>query len=126
MNLDRASLYRQWVLPFDHAITRITWDESDSPSQVARATLGSYRDMLKAVGADVRGDGDSGSPTPYNLLVTRHWMFLVPRSRECFASISLNALAFAGTLLVHDELQLEKLKENGAMTALRHVAYALC
>lgn len=59
---------------------------------------------------------------PYNLLATREWMLLVPRSTECFHGISVNALGFAGALLVRDAEQLALLERHGPMTALRAVA----
>jgi ATP adenylyltransferase len=49
-------------------------------------------------------------------------MFLVPRSTECFKGISVNALGFAGGLLVKDEVQLNLLKTFGPMTVLQRVA----
>ena len=58
---------------------------------------------------------------PYCLLLTRDWMLLVPRSREHFEDISFNSLAFAGSLFVRDESQLERLKTVGPMQALRQV-----
>ena len=59
---------------------------------------------------------------PYNLLATRRWLLLVPRSEEYFEGISINALGFAGALLVKDTTQLAVLRSHGPMTALRHVA----
>ena len=48
-------------------------------------------------------------------------MLLVPRTRERFESISLNALAFAGALLVRSESEMDVLKRHGPMHALQHV-----
>ena len=48
-------------------------------------------------------------------------MLVVPRSQEFSGSISLNALAFAGTLLVHDRKQLQELVRRGPMRALEEV-----
>jgi ATP adenylyltransferase len=75
--------------------------------------------LLAAVGLQGKGIVQSG---PYNLLVTREWMLLVPRSAKCFDGISINALGFAGVLLVRNEPQMRRLEELGPMTALRHVA----
>jgi ATP adenylyltransferase len=58
---------------------------------------------------------------PYCLLVTRQWMLLVPRSREHFEDISLNALAFAGSFYVANELQLQRLRSFGPFNALKAV-----
>jgi ATP adenylyltransferase len=58
---------------------------------------------------------------PYCFLVTREWMLLVPRSREFFEDISLNALAFAGSFFVRNQEQYARLLAAGPMTALRAV-----
>jgi len=96
-------------LPFTHSVARSV--------PAARQTLELYRRMLEAVGLAAPGaDRQSG---PYNLLFTREWMLLVPRSREHFESISVNALGFAGALLVRNEAQMKALRDHGPMTALR-------
>lgn len=64
--------------------------------------------------ADLVGKGSS-----YNLLVTRRWMMLVPRSRESFRSISVNALGYAGSLLVKNREEMEWIKQAGPMEVLR-------
>ena len=51
---------------------------------------------------------------PYNLLATRRWMLLVPRSRDCFDSVPVNALGFAGSLFVRDEAQMQAAKARRA------------
>jgi ATP adenylyltransferase len=108
--------------PFRHALARHEPQAFETSSDAASALLGCYQQMMEAVGL---GDGlrsaDSRTAA-YNLLVTRRWMLLVPRSREHFEGISLNALAFAGALLVRDSEQLQLLKRCGPMTALRYVA----
>lgn len=110
-------------LPFLHVITRMNSQWIDPSGNGAPELLHQYLDMLKIVGLSGPGaEGDMMRPRPYNLLVTRQWMFLVPRSTECFFGISVNALGFAGGLLVRDEEQLNLLKKSGPMTALRHVA----
>ena len=51
-------------------------------------------------------------------------MLIVPRSRDDFESISLNALAFAGHFLVGNEAEFQLLKERGPVQALTSVSYA--
>ena len=67
--------------------------------------------------------GLTGTTQPYNLLVTRDWMLLVPRSKEHFDTISVNALGFAGSLLVRNETELETVRERGPFEVLRHVSF---
>jgi sulfate adenylyltransferase (ADP) / ATP adenylyltransferase len=110
-------------LPFMHVLVRLDPEWMASPGKGAQELLRQYLAMLRAVGLSGSGEGEVAMhPGPYNLLVTRQWMFLVPRSTECFEGISVNALGFAGGLLVKDELQLNLLKTVGPMTALQRVA----
>jgi ATP adenylyltransferase len=73
-----------------------------------------YRSLLREVGCDLPG-------TPYNLLATRDWTMVVPRTQETFDSISLNSLAFVGSLLVKNREQLERVRTVGPMAILRAV-----
>jgi ATP adenylyltransferase len=85
-----------------------------------------YRQLLHAAGLSVDASTSSHESTaPYNLLMTRRWILLVPRSQECFEGISINALGFAGAFLVKDEQQLATLRRFGPMAALHYVASAL-
>ncbi len=59
---------------------------------------------------------------PFNLLVTRDWMMVVPRRCEHFAGISVNALGFAGSLLVSDRNQLDRVRRVGPLAVLASVA----
>lgn len=101
-------------LPFVHALTRFDSDLTKSPIDAGAATLERYQALLKAVGLSNRTDA-------YNLLMTREWMLMVGRSRECFESISVNSLGFAGALLVRNQEQLQLLKQYGAMNILKSV-----
>jgi ATP adenylyltransferase len=110
-------------LRFLHVLVRMNSEWIASPWKGAQELLKQYLDMLRTVGLSGGGaKGETVSTGPYNLLVTRKWMFLVPRSMECFEDISVNALGFAGGFLVKDEQQLNLLKACGPMTALQRVA----
>ncbi len=114
-----------WVpgLPFSHVVVRMDPQWIASPLTGAQEMLKQYLHMLQTLGLSDGGPGEeTRSPGPYNLLVTRQWMLLVPRSTECFEGISVNALGFAGGFLVKDESQLDRLKSCGPMTALQRVA----
>lgn len=104
-------------LPFLHAYAPMEPAWLDRRNDGASSLLARYHALLHAVGLSV--EAASG---PYNLLVSRQWLLLVPRSQECFAGISINALGFAGALLVKDAAQHATLRERGPMTALRSVA----
>lgn len=51
-------------------------------------------------------------------------MWLIPRANEFVDSISVNALGFAGAMLVRNEREMRLLKELGPMTILKQVAKA--
>ncbi len=77
--------------------------------------LALYRQMTRAFGCNRPG-------RPYNLLVTLDWMLFVPRTREASRGIPVNALGFAGGLLVPDAGALEELRAVGPLELLREVA----
>jgi ATP adenylyltransferase len=110
-------------LPFLHTYAPMNPAWLDPQKDGASSLLDCYHSLLRAVGLPVEATAGNLSPTaPYNLLITRQWLLLVPRSQECFERISINALGFAGTLLVKDAAQLEILRKQGPMSALQHVA----
>jgi ATP adenylyltransferase len=107
---------------FLHSFVRLDRALVNSPERAAQETFELYATMLRSVGLNLP---DASRLTvqsmPYCLLVTRGWMLLVPRSREHFEDISFNSLAFAGSLFVRNEQQLERLRGYGPMNALRSV-----
>ena len=52
-------------------------------------------------------------------------MLFVPRAVERWEGISLNALAFAGAILVRDASQLDRVRAAGPMALLRHAGVAV-
>ena len=88
------------ALPFEHALCPIEWRASFKDGG-ARLFAG-YEALLSSLG--LRRDAVEVLE-PYNLLATRRWMMIVPRRREHHEGISINALGFAGALLVRDREQ---------------------
>lgn len=108
-------------LPFPHAIAALDQEDTAAgPQRAAAQTWNVYRRLLESIGVTWPAASERFAE-PYNLLMTRRWMLAVPRVRECFASISCNAMAFAGTWLVRNEQELELLQQRGPLAALRHV-----
>lgn len=104
-------------LPFLHAYAPMHPDWLDPRKDGASSLLSCYHSLLRAVGLSVEAPS-----APYNLLVTRRWLVLVPRSQEFFEGTSINALGFAGALLVKDATQLTILRKQGPMTALQRIS----
>ncbi len=100
-------------LPFAHGLMRLP-SGMQSPMQAAEETLSRYNTLLDTLGLRA---GDA-----YNLLATRDWILIVPRSQDSFASISVNSLGFAGSLFVRDAEQMQILKAQQPMTILTQVA----
>lgn len=59
---------------------------------------------------------------PYNYLATRRWAMIVPRKQERWQGVSVNALGFAGSLLVKTREDLARVRDAGPLTVLRSVA----
>ena len=57
-------------------------------------------------------------PGSYNLLLTRDHMVVVPRRKENIGSVAINALGFAGTILVNSKAGLEYIQEQGPVKIL--------
>jgi ATP adenylyltransferase len=107
------------TLPFRHAFTRLAEGDTARPEVV----LARYRELLELAGVDaVRRDGLEWQSRPYSLVVTHEWMLVVPRARDRFDGISINTLAFAGSLFVRDAAQLEAITRAGPMRVLASVA----
>jgi ATP adenylyltransferase len=100
------------VLPFAHSL--ITLDGGPLGGHRAPDLERLYRRACAAVGV-------LDETQPYNFLLTRRWMLVVPRSREHWRGISINALGFAGSLLVRNRDELDDLKKTGPLAVLKSV-----
>lgn len=56
--------------------------------------------------------------TAWNLLATRAWLAVIPRSQESTAGVSLNALAYAGLFFSKARADVEALAAHGCLKAL--------
>jgi ATP adenylyltransferase len=116
-------------LPFRNAFAVLEPSLCEEPTAADRL-LEMYGAMLDACALRDESANDGGRAAneperqrgPYNLLVTRRWMLLVPRSKEHFGTISVNALGFAGSLFVRDDAEMRALREAGPMNVLKSVA----
>lgn len=109
-------------LPYAHAAARLDPAWLDHPHDGAAQAFAVYRALVTATGLDTDSAPHAGAPgPPYNLVVLRDWMMLVPRTRETFCTITVNSLGVAGALLVKDEERLRLLQRRGPAAALRYV-----
>jgi sulfate adenylyltransferase (ADP) / ATP adenylyltransferase len=110
-------------LPYRHAIALFKVLDFSQPLAVADHLLAHYQDLLVTLNL-IEKLAATEPLGAYNLLVTRQWMCVVPRSQESFAGIAVNSLGFTGALLVKNEAQLSQLKALGPLTMLTKVGYA--
>ena len=99
---------------FSHVLAHVNHTELTTAEEAGRKIEQVYLEMLRHVDC-------AETPGPYNLLATRTWMLLVPRSVEHYESISVNALGFAGSLLARDEGELELIRARGPLGVLEDV-----
>jgi ATP adenylyltransferase len=98
---------------FSHAVTRLgPW--TSSPVEDGARMLEAYQSLRATLGME-------HALRPYNLLATRDWMLLVPRTQAEVQGINVNALGFAGSLFVKTEEQFQALQELGPVELLRQV-----
>ncbi|MGD2083174.1 MAG: hypothetical protein PVF91_09420 [Chromatiales bacterium] len=121
---DAEGMHRVPGLPFLHTFARLAPGLHRNPSRAATLTGALYRAMLARAGLRTvqAADGPRQSG-PYNLLVTRRWMLLVPRSVEYWEGISVNSLGFAGSLFVREAAQMDLIRRLGPFAVLRGVAH---
>lgn len=108
--------------PFVHAIATLDLT-NHSLETAANILLQRYHELLDRVGFKCDRH-EPKQPGAYNLIATKNWMLIVPRSQESFQNISINSLGFAGSLFVRDRNQLELLKELTPLKLLTEVAFS--
>lgn len=114
------------AFPFRHAFVRLDPRLGTSPDDAAPALFSLYGRMLERAGMTPPAtSGPTRQSLPYCLLVSRDWMLLVPRSKEHVAGISLNSLAYAGSLFVPSGELLARLRDYGPLKALRDAAFPI-
>ncbi len=110
-------------LPFAHALAAsddLFARAAADPAAAGAACARRFDALRAAVGLEALAGRRQSRP--YNLLLTRRLMLLVPRGREDVAGISINALGYAGSLLLRRRAQLAGLERIGPLELLRRAA----
>jgi len=105
---------------FRHAFARLAPGVWDHPAH----SLGVlYRELLAhcGIGAVAGPDGERQSGA-YNLLVSRRWMLVVPRTQGNFDTVPVSALCYIGALFVRGEADAARVRAEGPLKVLRGVA----
>ncbi|EHA1079738.1 phosphorylase [Photobacterium damselae] len=103
-------------LPFEHRLYRY---HRPSSEKLYISYLAAMREM-KLFGSEE----NNNKCKPYNILLTRHWMLVIPRSRNCIEDIFANGMNYSGRFLVKNAEQLEWLKTHGLLNLLQACAIA--
>ncbi|BAN25647.1 ATP adenylyltransferase-like protein [Caballeronia insecticola] len=117
-----SGVFRAPQLAFTHAaawLDRDDRDHRDHRDNDAKNAHATYLQLLNAIGIeplDVAGVAHQSAP--YNLLVTRRWMLAVPRRVSHVEGVAVNALGFAGSLFVRDDVQRGIVESRGPMKLL--------
>ena len=114
------------VYNFVHGAAKLPSLPQYTPEQCAQEAFRTYRELLQITGLNPLSDPEiSLQRAPYNLLFTNSWMLLVPRSKEHFAGISMNSLAYVGALLVQNEEQMRAIESSGPLNAITATAVSI-
>ena len=97
--------------PFVHAVAPLTLPGTDASADGAELAA-VYTRLMDAIAPTERG---------YNLVATPCWMMAIPRAAEHSGRMSVNALGFAGSLLVRDESELAEVRARGPLAVLADV-----
>ena len=121
-NKKNQSIINLKELPFIHSIAFFDNEKKQTISELANQTWEYYHELLRIVNIGVEEEKPSQD---YNLLITREWMMMVPRSQDSFDSIAINSLGFSGALLVKNKADLDKIKKHQPLEILSKVGFRL-
>ena len=114
----QGAIVRHPALDLAHCLRRGDPGRGVGAGARARAMRSAYGQACAAL--DLR-PGPDGLLPPCNMLVGDGWMLVLPRSREHFQGVSLNALSFGGVLYVRDPAQIDAIRAAGPLRALASV-----
>jgi len=113
------TLFIDLRLPLRHCFVRVQAGPGVDEAASAQSMLRGYQHALETL--QLQPDAQGHLP-PANMLVQDGWMLIVPRSREHFAEVSLNALSFGGVLYVRNLEQIDAIRDAGPVAVLTSVA----
>jgi len=109
------------ALPFPHRVTPTDYGPSVTNNmcqELAKNNCQSYYRLLNDLNVTPQANG---LIPPHNMLMTRDYLWVIPRSQESHHGLAVNALGFAGTLLLKNETQLKQFDEIGYLELLKSV-----
>lgn len=107
-------------LPFRHAFVSLAAVDWTLPDEAGARMHEAFAAACTALDLPPSAD----PMPPYNLLLDRDWLMVVPRRHEHWQDISVNALGFAGSLFVRRPAQIEQIRAVGPLALLAAVGEA--
>jgi ATP adenylyltransferase len=89
------------------------------PQRVGARLSDTYRGLLARLDL-FSSDAPDAPDAPYNLLLTRDCMVVIPRTRAGWQRSGVNAIGYAGSFLLHHPEDLAWLREVGPLQVLAH------
>ncbi|KAI8053087.1 HIT-like domain-containing protein [Syncephalis plumigaleata] len=132
--------FRVPELKFVHACAHLSLDTTimaststpgvpQTPEQhdatIGRALHRTFLSLARAVNLDLDAipDEDHDTFQSYNLILTRHFMLLVPRKHESVNNIAVNSLGFAGLFLAKSYEQMNILKHSSILQLFQALTF---
>jgi ATP adenylyltransferase len=112
---------RAETLPFEHRIMPFERRWLEAPQTHAVSLQDAVETLWRELGFNPRAERQ---PVPYNLLATRRWLWLVPRTVAGWRGLPVNALGYAGALIAQDEACYQRLQQLGPLNLLTDCAVA--
>ncbi|MGF1700115.1 phosphorylase [Photobacterium makurazakiensis] len=100
--------------PFSHCVFPI-----DNHHLAAEYLYDYYHDAIDALGL---GKGRGGELSPYNLLLSRNWMVVIPRTKNNIQGVFSNGFNYSGRFLVKSVEHQQWLIRYGLMNYLKECA----
>jgi len=121
-SVEQGEFFKLALWDFKHLAVRIDLNSQQSVNQNVDYVYSQYIELMGYLDLLEFGS-ENGIKGAYNLLLTKDWMLVVPRRRRRSGSIEINALAFAGALLVETDVQQLVVRHKGLLNMLKSVAY---
>ena len=121
-SIDLSQPFKLPEFEFVHSIRFFNEDinnliEQDKLSEASSLVFDCYNGVYK--------DLNLSEEVSYNTLITQSYILIVVREKESFGDISLNTLAFAGSLFNTNPDKLDYMKEVGPLNMLKVVSAKL-
>lgn len=107
-------------LPFVHGIIKVDMSEQGIVFEKGYTRVLEYIEKLVR-----QRHGSSWARTDsYNMIMTKHYMMIVPRQAEYFGSVGCNSMGFAGSFFLATQEDIDHVKRFGPTHVLSHLGFS--